>query len=133
VLTRLRDPITVFAGSVLVLAVVLVVITWWRDSGPDSIRYPVTWRVAQATNADITDVTLDVHASRCNDGGSIANQLSSTDIKYGADTITITLTAQITEGVHTCPSLVGDQVTIHLKEPIGDRKLVDGNSTPTPT
>jgi hypothetical protein len=70
-----------------------------------------------------------VQRDKCADGVRVADRLAHTEISYGPDTITITLTAQITFGGHTCAGpLPPDQVKVHLKEPVGDRKLVDGNA-----
>ena len=126
-----RRPILTISAGLAIIATVLGYLAF-RDDSPGLIHYPATWS-ARATTPDATGVVLDMNPSQCADQTLTRDRLAEPPkVEYGPDTITISVTAQITRGIHTCGRRVPDQVVVHLQEPIGNRTLVDGNAGASP-
>ena len=116
----------ILVGSVSVFAVAL-----FRDRGPDVNRYPVTWSLFRVPSNDARSVEVWVEDDHCAGGVPAAKRLRAPRISYGAATVTITLDAELSGEFQTCPKPIGPGVnttTIELKEPIGDRRLIDGHA-----
>lgn len=128
-----RWLVPVFAGVVAIAGVV----AFWqsRDRSADMTRYPVAWTVAGSLtpSAESRSVVLELHDDRCASGVRAADRLRPARVVYGQRTVTITLTAELSSGVHTCPAPFSDNATIHLTEPLGRRALVDGSGLRPPT
>ena len=120
-----------FAGSLLIGYWALGVYQSANDDGYD--RYPVTWQLASSTTSESRSVELLIlDDNRCASGVPVSQRLRPPQVSYGSHSVTITLDAEVTSGFHTCPKPIGPGVnntTVTLKEPLGDRKLIDGHSS----
>ena len=126
--------------SLIALAVCGALVIGWctvavyqsvQDDGHD--RYPVNWQLASSTTAESRSVDLLIlDDNRCASGVPVSRRLRTPHISYGSDSITITLDAELSSDFQTCPKPIGPGVnntTVTLKEPLGDRKLVDGHGS----
>ena len=109
-------------------------VTIYRETHDDGYdRYPVTWQLASSTTAESRSVDLlIVDDNRCASGVPVSQRLRPPHVSYGSRSVTITLDAEVTSGFHTCPKPMGPGVnntTVELKEPLGDRKLIDGHAS----
>jgi hypothetical protein len=86
---------------------------------------PTTWRVDgnEVTSAS-TSVTVLATRIACNDG--VTGELLEPQVRYTMTAVVITVDAEPSPGMHTCPGNDVVPVTVELGSPIGDRTLVDG-------
>ncbi len=93
--------------------------TWWVD--------PTLIPLAPET----TTVNGFVMETACASGESPDGRVNEPVVEYGAETVTVTFTVTPRPGgFQDCPSNPEFPVEIKLSEPLGERTLLDGGSTP---
>ena len=98
--------------------------------GPDPQSLAV-WTLSpnQHPTPDDRHLSLEITQTACNDGRN--NPLRGVDVSTTRQAVTITVTTQpVTGGVHTCPLGRPMKYDLRLDEPIGHRKLTDGQCHP---
>lgn len=89
---------------------------WWLDP-----RRP-------APTAESTALEILVEERACASGSFAVGRIVPPLVRYGADTITITLGVRVIGG--TCPSNPATPAVLFLSEPLGERELLDGFHIP---
>jgi len=77
------------------------------------------------------DRSLDlwVHENACASGQSATGRIEPR-VDYGADSITVTITVTYAGGDQACPGNPDTPYTLTLDEPVGDRVINDGGTSP---
>ncbi len=94
---------------------------------------PATWWVAGGAPLapETTEIDGILMETSCASGQSPEGRVNDPVIDYGAEAVTVTFTVVPPPGdAHDCPSNPEFPVTITLSEPLGERQLLDGGSTP---
>ena len=78
--------------------------------------------------ADAKSIGGFIRELGCAGGKSPEGRIIGPRIEYGADTVTVTF--GVTKDPGDCPSNPKYSITIFLAEPLGNRKVLDGGSTP---
>lgn len=83
------------------------------------------------TDAQREDRSLDlwVHENACASGNRETGRIRP-DVDYADDSITVTIRVEYAGGDQTCPGNPDTPYTLVLDEPIGDREIKDGKTTP---
>jgi hypothetical protein len=75
---------------------------------------------------DSTSFEALVNERACTGGQEMGARLRPPEIVYGPTTITVLFAVTPLPGNHDCPGNPSTRVTVELREPLGDRTLVDG-------
>jgi len=89
---------------------------WWLDE-----RLP-------PPTAEVTDLQVLIHERACSGGSYATGRIGSPLVVYSADAVVITVGVREIGG--TCPGNPSTPAVIVLKEPIGERQLLDGYHLP---
>lgn len=93
---------------------------------------PATW--ALDPDARITPQTTEFEAwvteVACASGRSSADRVGGPDLQISADVVIVTFGVVPLPGAQECPANPPTLVTVHLPEPLGDRRLLDGGREP---
>ena len=92
--------------------------TWWVDS----TLIPLA--------PETTEIKGFVMEAACASGQSPEGRVNEPNVEYGADAVTVTFTVTPLDGTQDCPSNPEFPVTVTLTEPLGERSLLDGGTTP---
>lgn len=102
-------------------------------SSPPPGYGPATW----ALDPDFADpgpqseaLHILVWERACNGGTLVFGRMSAPAIAYGAATVTVTMEVRGLAGLSTCPLGPGTPLAVQLREPLGDRILLDGGREP---
>jgi hypothetical protein len=134
----MRSATLAAAGIVAVMVGAIAVAAYLHAPASTTRRYPVAWHLASGAvaTAQSTSFPVFVEDDKCASGVPAAKRLRPPDIDYSKDAVTVTLTAELADTFHSCPEAIGPGVniaTIHLDEPLGDRSLIDGYTSASPT
>ena len=77
-------------------------------------------------DAGSTTFTADVIERACTGGQAMGDRLLPPMIRYGAATVVVVFAARPLPGDHDCPGNPSTAVVVELREPLGDRDLLDG-------
>jgi hypothetical protein len=77
---------------------------------------------------DAKSINAVIREQACANGASPRGRVVGPHIEYGTDAITVTFGVQKSPG--DCPSNPPFEITIFLAEEIGNRRILDGGSTP---
>ena len=96
---------------------------------------PATWALDPAYAAPTpktTELHILVWERACSGGSPTTGRMSAPVIAYAADSVTITIGVRpITgDGLVTCPGPAGTPASLRLREPLGNRALLDGGHVP---
>jgi hypothetical protein len=87
-----------------------------------------------APGADLTPaatrIEVLVNERACSGGTSAEGRIAPPTIEYGPETVAITLAVIPVTGDAPCPSNPDTPFTVELDEPLGDRTLLDGGTSP---
>jgi hypothetical protein len=87
-----------------------------------------------APDADLTpaatSIEVLVNERACASGTSAEGRIAPPTVEYGPDTVTITLAVIPVTGGADCPGNPDTPFTVELDEPLGDRTLLDGGTSP---
>lgn len=83
-----------------------------------------------ALTPDTTRIDVLVNERACASGTSAEGRIAPATVEYGPETVTITLAVIPVTGPAACPGNPDTPFTIELDEPLGDRTLLDGGTTP---
>ena len=94
-----------------------------------------TWTLdpdVPAPAADATTFTALVTETECTSGQAMGARLLPPSITYGEEEVLVVFAAQpqISKGFATCPSNPPARVVVELREPLGDRRLLDAGVFP---
>jgi hypothetical protein len=92
-------------------------------------RSLATWTLdpdAPAPNDLATSFAALVTERSCTGGKAMGERLLPPTISYLPDTIRVVFSARPLAGGHDCPGNPPTRVVVELREPVGDRRLVDG-------
>lgn len=92
---------------------------------PDGNRW---WLRTPPQRADRT-LDLWVHETACASGQPATGRIQPL-VDYGDDRITVTITVVYAGGFQTCPGNPDTPYTLTLDEPVGDREIKDGSTSP---
>jgi hypothetical protein len=94
--------------------------TWFLD--PD----------VPAPAANATTITALVTETDCTSGQAMGGRLLPPSITYGQESVFVVFAAlpQVNKGFATCPSNPPSRVVVTLREPLGDRRLLDAGVFP---
>ena len=86
----------------------------------------------QPLTPDSTAIAVLVTERACTGATSVDDRLGPPEIRYTTAAVEVLYTATplTGSGVVTCPGNPADHVTLHLDEPLGNRKLVDASTYP---
>lgn len=111
----------------------------WRVTGwggcrpepvlPDGLRAGEWW-LAEAPGPDDRVLSALVGERSCASGRSPRGRIAPPSIAYGETAVTITIGIRPLEGMQTCPGIPPIPFEIELREPVGDRTLLDGGAWP---
>jgi hypothetical protein len=94
---------------------------------------PASWAL-DPTFADPAPETTELHIlvweRACNGGTLVVGRMSAPAIIYGPTTVVVTMQVRGLEGAQSCPLGPGTPLLVHLREPLGDRTLLDGGREP---
>lgn len=90
------------------------------------------WWVSARPNPDDRTLELVVHEDACASGQPATGRIRA-DVKYLADRITVTITVKNAAGFQACPGNPDTPFTLMLDEPVGDRVIYDGRTSPPST
>jgi hypothetical protein len=96
-----------------------------RTETPAGNRWWVTMRPA----ASDTRVEMMVHEDACASGQPATGRIRP-DVEYEADRIIVTVRVENAGGDQACPGNPDTPYTLELEEPVGDRVIYDGRSSP---
>jgi hypothetical protein len=88
-----------------------------------------TWTFDSALPApdnEATSFTALVTERACTGGKPMAGRLLPPAITYGVEAISVIFAAKPLPGEHDCPGNPSSRVGVELREPLGDRRLLDG-------
>jgi len=87
---------------------------------------------AGAPGADATTFTALVTETECTSGQAMGARLLPPSMTYGPDSVLVVFAAlpQVNQGFATCPSNPPSRVLVALREPLGDRRLLDAGVFP---
>ena len=114
----------------------------WKNGGWGGCRPEIvldglnlaTWILdpdAPAPDAAATTVTALVTERTCTSGQPMGARLQPPTITYGPDTVVLVFAARPLEGdAFDCPSNPPTRVVVQLREPLGDRHLLDAGFFP---
>ena len=91
-------------------------------SGSDAAG--AVWTLDQQVGPDTTSFTAMVKRSGCNNG--ITGEVQTPDVEVEEDEVVVTFTVKPDQTEATCPDNDEVRYKVVLPEPIGDRRLVDG-------
>jgi hypothetical protein len=94
---------------------------------------PATWALNPAfpaPTAATTRLEILVWEVACSSAAPTTGRMAAPVIEYGASTVTITLGVRPLTGAQTCPLGRGTPASVHLSQPLGARKLLDGGTVP---
>jgi len=93
-----------------------------------------TWALDPALplpDASATSFTALVTERTCTGAQPMLGRLLPPSITYGADSISLVFAARPLEGdMFTCPGNPSTRLTVELREPVGDRRLLDAGLFP---
>jgi hypothetical protein len=89
------------------------------------------WRIdGEAPRNDATTISALVTEMACASGESSEGRILPPEISYGPDAIHVVFAVQGMEGEQTCQGNPSVPYTIELREPIGERSVLDGSQLP---
>lgn len=90
------------------------------------------WELAPGADLSpaATRIEVLVHEQGCASGTSAEGRIAPPTIEYGPETVIITLAVIPVTGGATCPGNPDTPFTVELDQPLGDRTLLDGGTTP---
>jgi hypothetical protein len=96
---------------------------------------PATWILdpdPAPPAADTTTFKALVTETACNDGQPMGARLQPPSITYGPDSVLVVFAAlaRAGDGIVTCPGNPSTRVVVELREPLGDRRLLDAGLFP---
>jgi hypothetical protein len=95
---------------------------------------PATWILdpeASVPTADATTFTVLVTETACASGQPMGGRLLPPSITYGEDAVLVVFSALPPGGdLQTCPSNPSMRAVVTLREPLGDRRLLDAGLVP---
>ena len=104
------------------------------DAGPSGAAADAaTWWVATEAIPLAPDTTVIkgiLMETACASGQSPDGRVNEPVIVYGADAVTVTFTVTPRPGAQDCPGNPEFPVEVTLSEPLGERALLDGGTTP---
>ena len=89
-----------------------------------------TWRPEAPVGPADAGFTALITEQSCASGTSASGRVSDPLIEYGARTVTVTFGVRPLDGAQTCQSNPPLAIEVTLREPLGDRMLVDGATYP---
>jgi hypothetical protein len=89
-----------------------------------------TWTLEATPQPTATTVPALVSETTCAGGELAAGRISDPLVVYSATAVTITFGVVPLGGPQACPLPPPSPVTVHLREPLGDRQLQDGSVYP---
>lgn len=92
--------------------------TWWVDS----TLIPLA--------PETTEIKGFVMETACASGQSPEGRVNQPIVEYGADAVTVTFTVTPRPGGQDCQGNPEFPITLTLTEPLGERALLDGGTTP---
>lgn len=101
---------------------------------PAAVAASATWWV-DATLIPLAPETTEIKGfvmeTACASGQSPGGRVSEPVIEYTPEAVTVTFTIAPPQGdAHNCPSNPEFPIEVTLTEPLGERTLLDGGSTP---
>lgn len=87
------------------------------------------WWLKSVPGPDDRTLDLLVEEQDCASGQS-ADGLIASDVRYEEDAITVWVNVRERTEDRSCPGNPDTPYTIRLREPLGERKILDGNRTP---
>ncbi len=111
-----------------VAAVVVAELTIWFVSSREPSAHDATWRVDPSFTPQATSVEIlvRVQEATCSSGKPATGRIK-VDVSYSASAVTIDISVKPLDGDNTCQA-VETLYAVRLREPLGDRELVDANS-----
>ncbi len=85
-----------------------------------------TWTLAASVAPQALTFTALVRELSCSSGTPAAGRISEPLVAYGADVVTITFGVAPLTGNQDCPGVAPSAVVVTLREPLGDRRQLDG-------
>lgn len=122
------------AGKLGRAAFVLVVLgacaaAVWFSFGPGASS-GATWRVDGTLDRDSTRLPLLVTERECASGRSAEGRIQQPDVDYTRDAVVITVRVERRSGDQDCQGNPETPYLLELDEPVGDRRLLDGGTSP---
>ncbi|MDQ0726057.1 hypothetical protein [Microbacterium sp. W4I20] len=88
---------------------------------------PATWQLIDPDSVTSDSTTLEVEVTRLDCANGVTGELLAPVVTYDADRVTIRIDAEPTgSGAANCLGNDAVPVTVTLREPVGERTLVDG-------
>ena len=81
---------------------------------------------AETLTAETQTVEILVHERACASGDTAEGRITEPDVDYRDDAVVVTIRVQPKSGVQECPANPTTPYTLQLKEPLGDRELLEG-------
>ena len=109
-----------------VAAVVLFALWLVASRGPGAEA--AQWRLDPTVTPrpDSTEIAVLVQEATCA-SGSLATDRIEIDVSYTSSAVVIDISVRPLDGAHTCQG-IETPYTVRLREPLGDRELLDANA-----
>lgn len=127
--TRARGAVTWFRLALVATVVVGVALAVWVGAqlfGPGTA--PAVWRIAPGADVDEGSTRIDVLVSRAGCNNGVTGEVLEPDVEESADEVVVTF--RVSPGQPSeasCPGNVEEPWTVVLTDPLGGRRLVDGD------
>lgn len=107
----------------------------WGDCNLAPVLPPgVSWAEVAATpqglDTTATSLSFEVHERECTSGRRPEPFLNEPVVVESDETVTVYWTSDAPQGSQTCPGNPSVRRVVHLDEPLGDRRLLDGSVWP---
>jgi hypothetical protein len=113
------------------VAVVLMAVGWafWFGLGPGKASV-ADWRVDGTPDPAATEVSILVHENACASGQSADGRIQEPDVDYRRDAVVVTVRVRQRSSSEACQGNPDTPYILRLDEPLGDRMLLDGGTSP---